>query len=124
MNDKTDPTQTGLAIYYNEWRDFDVNGVRGCFEPIPDRDFRKVEVGDVLWKQCEPNVGSAGKVYGYQRIAVTGVHKTDRRVQVDHRDGMSTLSPDGFYRLSNADELAALVRRHGDKITHRSAWHF
>ena len=117
-----DPTGTGLAIHYNKWRDVEVRGVYDCFEALPEDAFAGVKKGDVLWKSSEPYAHSAGKVYGYERIEVTGVLQTDHGTQVDYNGavtgGISTLRPHTFFRLSDAEGLAALVAKHGHKITH------
>ena len=117
-----DPTGTGLAIHYNKWRDVEVRGVHDCFEALPEDAFAGVKAGDVLWKRSEPYAHSAGKVYGYEKIEVTGVRPTDHGVKVDYTGsvtgGMSILRPHTFFTLANADGLAALVEEHGNKITH------
>jgi len=117
-----DPTGTGLAIHYNLWRNVDVSEVRDCFEALPAvATAATVKQGDVLWKDCEPYAYAAGKVYGFEQIMITDVCLTDHGTQVHYRGsvtgGMSTIKPGVFYQLSDADGLAALVAKHGDKIT-------
>ena len=114
-----DPTGTGLAIHYNKWRNVDVSGVHDCFEALPA--VATVKQGDVLWKHCELYAYAAGKVYGFEQVIVTEVRQTTNGTQVDYQGsttgGMSTLRPGVFYQLSDADGLASLVAKYGDKIT-------
>ncbi len=117
-----DPTGTGLAIYYNYWRNVEIREVCDCFKELPPvATDVTVKQGDVLWKRCEPYAYAAGKVYGFEQITVTDVHLTDHGTQVDYRGsvtgGMSTIKPGVFYQLSDECGLAGLVAKHGDKIT-------
>ena len=117
-----DPTGTGRVIYYNMWREVEIKEVHDCFKALSKDAFAEVKVGDVLWQSSEPYAYSAGKVYGYDKIEVVEVRPTNNGIQVYYGGpfarGMFILGRGAFYKLTDEEGLAALVKEHGHKITH------
>ena len=69
----------------------------------------------------DSGLSTHGRVYGYQRVKITGVQQTPRGVLVSYSgavsSGIKMAGPNTFYRLSDSDKLADLVRQHGHALT-------
>ena len=112
-----DPTRTGIAVYLNDRRKVSLPEVSDCFEAMPAEDvYRK---RGVLW--MDSGLSTHGRVYGYQRVKITETQQTSKGVRVSYSGAVSSgivmVGPNTFYRLSDSDKLADLVRQHGQALT-------
>lgn len=127
-DDRRNDTLTGVErlVYRNgneiipQWRPSDY------FTPVDVEELRALTSGDSLWADVELDP-VRGNVRGYERMRITCVQSDPKHSCVHVGFESSVLSGEtsitegnieGYFRLTDKNGLANLVREHGRLITH------